>query len=53
MKLCQSLRPRDFDLKALDEELTSMVLIHTLPNKYSHLVSLLLFLMDKLDKNTV
>jgi hypothetical protein len=52
MKLCQSLRPKDFDLKALDKELTSMVLIRALPNEYSHFVSLLL-LMDKLDKDTV
>ncbi|KAJ2926186.1 hypothetical protein H1R20_g10903, partial [Candolleomyces eurysporus] len=52
MKLCQSLRPKDFDLKALDKELTSMVLIHALPDQYSHFVSFLL-LMDKLDKDTV
>ncbi|KAJ2926389.1 hypothetical protein H1R20_g10712, partial [Candolleomyces eurysporus] len=52
MKLCQSLRPKDFNLKALDKELTSMVLIHTLPDEYSHFVSLLL-LMDKLDTDTV
>ncbi|KAJ2922685.1 hypothetical protein H1R20_g14405, partial [Candolleomyces eurysporus] len=42
MKLCQSLRPKDFDLKALDKELTSMVLICALPDKYSHFVSSLL-----------
>ena len=52
MKLCQSLRPKDFDLKALDKELTSMVLIRALPDEYSHFVSSLL-LMDKLDKDTV
>jgi hypothetical protein len=52
MKLCQSLRPKDFDLKALAKELTSMVLIRALPDEYSHFVSSLL-LMDKLDKDTV
>ncbi|KAJ2936695.1 hypothetical protein H1R20_g405, partial [Candolleomyces eurysporus] len=52
MKLCQSLRPKDFDPKALDKELTSMVLIRTLPDKYSHFISSLL-LMDKLNKDTV
>ncbi|KAJ2926189.1 hypothetical protein H1R20_g10907, partial [Candolleomyces eurysporus] len=41
-------KSKDFDLKALDKELTSMVL----PDKYSHCVSSLL-LMDKLDKDTV
>ncbi|KAJ2921828.1 hypothetical protein H1R20_g15267, partial [Candolleomyces eurysporus] len=44
--------PKDFDLKALDKELTSMVLIRALPDEYSHFVSSLL-LMDKLDKDTV
>ncbi|RXW12074.1 hypothetical protein EST38_g13780 [Candolleomyces aberdarensis] len=52
MKLCQSLRPKDFDLKALDKELTPMVLIRALPDKYSHFVSSLLP-MDKLHKDTV
>ncbi|RXW16560.1 hypothetical protein EST38_g9290 [Candolleomyces aberdarensis] len=45
-------RPKDFDLKALDKELTSMVLIRAVPDEYSHFVSSLL-LMDKLDKDTV
>jgi hypothetical protein len=52
MKLCQSLRPKNFDLAALDKELTSMVLIRSLPDEYSHFVSSLL-LMDKLDKDTI
>ncbi|RXW14129.1 hypothetical protein EST38_g11725 [Candolleomyces aberdarensis] len=52
MTLCQSLRPEDFDLKALDKELTSMVLICALPDEYSHFVSSLL-LIYKLDKDTV
>jgi hypothetical protein len=38
-------------LKALNKELTSMVLIQALPDEYSHFVLLLLF-MDKLEKNT-
>ncbi|KAJ2935599.1 hypothetical protein H1R20_g1494, partial [Candolleomyces eurysporus] len=49
----ESLQPKDFDLKALDKELTSMVLICALPDEYSHFVSSLLLLMDKLDKDTV
>ena len=52
MKNCQALRPKDFDIAALDKELTSMVLIRALPDEYSHFVSSLL-LMDKLDKDTV
>ena len=52
MKNCQSLRPKNFDIAALDKELTSMVLIRALPDEYSHFVSSLL-LMDKLDKDTV
>ena len=52
MKLCQSLRPKEFDLAALDKELASMVLIRALPDEFSHFVSSLL-LMDKLDKDTV
>ncbi|KAJ3531360.1 hypothetical protein NMY22_g8184 [Coprinellus aureogranulatus] len=52
MKLCQSLRTKDFDLASLDKELTSMVLIRALPDEFSHFVSSLL-LLDKLDKDTV
>ena len=52
LKLCQALRPQDFDITALDKELSSMVLLRALPDDYSHFVTSLL-LLDKLDKATI
>ena len=52
LKLCQALRPQDFNSQALDKELSSMVLLRALPDDYSHFVTSLL-LLDKLDKATI
>ena len=49
MKKIQDLRPKDFDIKQLDNELASMALIRALPEEYSAFVSTLL-LKDDLDK---
>lgn len=48
----QDLRPNDFDLAKLDEELASMAMIRALPDEFSNFASSLL-LMDKLDKATI
>jgi len=48
----QNLRPADFTLDKLDEELASMAMIRSLPEEYSGFVSSLL-LMDKMDKATI
>ncbi|PPQ90075.1 hypothetical protein CVT25_012024 [Psilocybe cyanescens] len=47
--LIQQLRPKDFDLTKLDEELASLTLIRALPNEYNAF-ALSLLLLDKLDK---
>ena len=52
MHTIQNLRPTDFTLAKLDDELLSMAMICSLPTEYSNFVSSLL-LMDKLDKSTV
>ncbi|KAG6830524.1 hypothetical protein H0H93_014016, partial [Arthromyces matolae] len=52
MKKIQDLRPKDFDIKMLDAELSSMSMIRALPQDYSAFV-LTLLLHDKLDKATV
>lgn len=52
IRTIQNLRPKDFTLQALDEELQSMAMIRSLPDDYSNFVSSLL-IMDKLDKATV
>jgi transposase InsO family protein len=48
----QNLRPADFTLEKLDEELLSMAMIRALPSDYANFVSSIL-LMDKLDKDTI
>jgi transposase InsO family protein len=52
MATIQNLRPSDFTIEKLDEELQCMALIRALPEEYRHLSSSLL-LMDKLDKNVI
>ena len=52
MRMCQNLRPKDFTLEKLDEELQSMVLTRALPEAYSSFIDALL-LKDKLDKATI
>ncbi|PPQ94770.1 hypothetical protein CVT25_007879, partial [Psilocybe cyanescens] len=42
--LIQQLRPKDFDLAKLDEELASLTLIRPLPNEYNAFASSLLLL---------
>jgi hypothetical protein len=49
MQSIQNLRPKEFTLTQLDEELQCMALIRSLPDDYRHLSSTLL-LVDKLDK---
>jgi len=49
MQQIQNLRPKDFTLDKLDEELLCMAMIRSLPEDYSHFVSTLM-LSDKLDK---
>ncbi|KAF9470543.1 hypothetical protein BDN70DRAFT_939614 [Pholiota conissans] len=48
----QDLHPADFNLKKLDDELTSMAMIRALPEEYSTFASSLL-LLDKLDKASI
>ncbi len=48
----QDLRPKDFTLSNLDDELASMTLIRSLTKEYSAFASSLL-LMDKLEKATI
>ena len=52
MATIQNLRPSNFSIDMLDEELQCMALIRALPEEYRHLSSSLL-LMDKLDKNVI
>jgi hypothetical protein len=52
MRRITDLRSSDFDIKKLDEELTSMALIRALSDEYSGFVSSLL-LLDKLDRATI
>ena len=52
MRSIQNLRPKDFDLSTMDDELQSMALIRALPEAYSSFVDALL-LKDKLDKATI
>ena len=49
MQQIQNLRPKDFSLDKLDEELLCMAMIRALPEDYSHFVSTLM-LSDKLDR---
>ncbi|KAF4611054.1 hypothetical protein D9613_006809 [Agrocybe pediades] len=49
MQAIQNLRPADFKIETLDEELQCMALIRALPEDYRHLTMPLL-LLDKLDK---
>ncbi|PPQ93970.1 hypothetical protein CVT25_012953 [Psilocybe cyanescens] len=48
----QHLRPKDFDLAKLDEELASLTLIRALPDEYNAF-ALSLLLLDKMDKATI
>jgi hypothetical protein len=48
----QDLRPKDFTLSSLDDELASMTLIRALPDEFSMFASSLL-LLDKLEKSTI
>jgi len=48
----QNLRPKDFTLAKLDEELLSMTMIRALPDDYDNFVSSVL-LLDKLDKEVI
>jgi hypothetical protein len=48
----QDLRPKDFTLSNLDDELASMTLIRALPDEFSGL-ALSLLLVDKLEKSTI
>jgi hypothetical protein len=48
----QDLRPKDFTLSNLDDELASMTLIRALPDEFSAFASSLL-LLDKLEKSTI
>ncbi|PPQ94350.1 hypothetical protein CVT25_000396, partial [Psilocybe cyanescens] len=50
--LIQQLRPKDFDLAKLDEELASLTLIRALPDEYNAFASSLL-LLNKMDKATI
>jgi transposase InsO family protein len=52
MATIQNLRPSNFTIEMLDEELQCMALVRALPEEYRHLSSSLL-LMDKLDKNLI
>jgi len=49
MRTISNLRPKDFNLAKLDEELVCMAMIRSLPEEYSHFSSSLL-LLDSLDK---
>jgi hypothetical protein len=48
----QDVRPKDFTLSSLDDELASMTHIRALPDKFSMFASSLL-LLDKLEKSTI
>ena len=48
----QNLRPADFKMETLDDELQCMAMIRALPEEYAHLSTSLL-LMDKLDKDVI
>ena len=50
MRTISNLRPKDFTLAKLDEELVCMAMIRSLPEEYSHFTSSLL-LLDSLDKS--
>ena len=52
MQTIQNLRPNNFTIDNLDEELQCMALIRALPEDYRHLSTSLL-LMDKLDKSVI
>src|ERR671929_620035 len=52
MQTIQNLRPGNFTIDQLDEELQCMALVRALPDEYRHLSSSLL-LVDKLDKATI
>src|SRR4051812_679041 len=52
MQAIQNLRPADFKIETLDEELQCMALIRALPEDYRHLTMPLL-LLDKLDKSVI
>ena len=52
VKRIQDLRPQDFDLAKLDNELASMALIRALPEEFANFASSLL-LLDKLDKAVI
>ena len=52
MGTIQNLRPKDFTIDKLDDELQCMALIRALPDEFSHLTANLL-LMDKLDKDKI
>ena len=52
MRTIKNLRPKDFTLDKLDQELACMALLRSLPEDYNHLTSSLL-LLDSLDKQKV
>jgi hypothetical protein len=52
MNSVKNLRPSNYDLDKLDEELTAMTMIRALPEEYNNLVASLL-IMDKLDKASI
>src|SRR5882672_8428944 len=52
MRKMQNLRPNNFDLKKLDEELTCMAMIRALPEDYANFTSSVL-LLGSLDKTTL
>src|SRR6202023_2594464 len=48
----KNLRPKDFTIEKLDDELQCMALIRALPEQYSHFSTSLL-LLDSLDKDKI
>ena len=52
MKHIKNLRPKDFTLDKLDEELLCMTMVRALPEDYNHFVSSLM-LRDNLDKSSI
>ena len=48
----QNLRPADFKMETLDDELQCMAMIRALPEEYAHLSTSLL-LLEKLDKDVI
>jgi hypothetical protein len=52
LKHIKNLRPKDFSLDDLDNELLCMTMIRALPEDYNHFVSSLM-LRDKLDKSSI